>query len=276
MGRQDLAGTLTKLHLWSLTQFERVLYLDADTLVLRSLDPLLLSLPLGDFGGFAASPELGFPDCFNSGVMLLAPDADRHAALLRFAARTPSFDGGDQGLLNVFFGDGPLGQQQQQQQRRRHDALADAPAPVGQRKGSGGWASDSDEDSGVVLGAEEQGERRAGDRTSGPAQEDETPDPPTATGEDSHDAGAGGTWHRLSFTYNIELYRMYRLNMPAMFRYQDQHKVLHFIGKEKPWHFADGVVDISQDPSPYLRFYADNVARWWRVRKSLPEGADEA
>ncbi|KLU90050.1 D-galacturonic acid reductase [Magnaporthiopsis poae ATCC 64411] len=131
------------------------------------------------------------------------------------------------------------------------------PAPVRQRKGSSGGASDSGSaDSGVVvLGAEERGgERTAGDRTS-----EET----------------GGTWHRLSFTYNIELYRMYRLNMPAMLRYKDQHKVLHFIGKEKPWHFADGVVDISQDPSPYLRFYADNVARWWRVRRSLPEGADE-
>ncbi|KAL8348723.1 hypothetical protein RB598_001815 [Gaeumannomyces tritici] len=265
MGRPDLAATLTKLHLWSLTQFERVLYLDADTLVLRSLDPLLLLQPPPPTppGGLAASPELGFPDCFNSGVMLLAPDAGTHAALLRLAARTASFDGGDQGLLNMFFGDGPHAQQHHQQGR----------------KASTGGMSDS-ADSGVALGAGGQQEAEGEERTAsplGPVQE-EVPAPLTI-GENHHHGGGGGggsTWHRLSFTYNIEMHRVYRLYMPAILRYRDEHKVLHFIGRDKPWHFADGMVDVSKDPSPYSRFYADMVARWWRVRRSLPAGVDEA
>ncbi|KAI9739854.1 MAG: glycogenin glucosyltransferase [Claussenomyces sp. TS43310] len=120
MGRPDLAETFTKLHLWRQTQFRRILYLDADTLPLRAPDELF-ALP----HAFAAAPELGFPDCFNSGVMLLEPCRQTYQALLRRAGcldddnddddddhsgtnehtptPAPSFDGGDQGLLNAHF-----------------------------------------------------------------------------------------------------------------------------------------------------------------------------
>lgn len=37
IGRPDLHATLTKLRLWDLTQYDRVVYLDADTLVLANL-----------------------------------------------------------------------------------------------------------------------------------------------------------------------------------------------------------------------------------------------
>lgn len=55
---------------------------------------------------FAAAPELGYPDCFNSGMMVLTPSTDLYERLLQLAGTMPSFDGGDQGLLNIFFGDG--------------------------------------------------------------------------------------------------------------------------------------------------------------------------
>jgi glycogenin glucosyltransferase len=36
MGRPDLSATFTKIALWQQTQFRKIIYLDADTLPLRS------------------------------------------------------------------------------------------------------------------------------------------------------------------------------------------------------------------------------------------------
>lgn len=44
IGRPDLHATLTKLSLWELTQYDRVVYLDADTLVLADLGTYKRSL----------------------------------------------------------------------------------------------------------------------------------------------------------------------------------------------------------------------------------------
>lgn len=52
---------------------------------------------------FAAAPDVGFPDIFNSGFFVTAPDAGIYAALRAMAATGDSFDGADQGLLNQFF-----------------------------------------------------------------------------------------------------------------------------------------------------------------------------
>ena len=99
MSRPDLASTLTKLSLWNLTQYDTIVYLDADTLPFRAPDELF-DLDVS----FAASPELGFPDCFNSGVMVLRPSKEIFGKLSELAAAGQTFDGGDQGLLNIHFG----------------------------------------------------------------------------------------------------------------------------------------------------------------------------
>ncbi len=67
IGRPDLQATFTKLHLWSLTQYSRVLYLDSDTLPLQNLDHIFAVLGSSTVS-FAAAPEVGYPDTFNSGV----------------------------------------------------------------------------------------------------------------------------------------------------------------------------------------------------------------
>ena len=54
---------------------------------------------------FSAAPDAGWPDCFNSGVFVFAPSVDTFNKLMTHAATQGSFDGGDQGLLNTFFGD---------------------------------------------------------------------------------------------------------------------------------------------------------------------------
>jgi len=97
--RPDLGLTFTKLHCWRLTQFSKCVFLDADTLVLQNIDELF------GYDQLAAAPDVGWPDCFNSGVFVFCPSEETYRALLNFAITHGSFDGGDQGLLNLFFCD---------------------------------------------------------------------------------------------------------------------------------------------------------------------------
>lgn len=51
----------------------------------------------------SAACDVGWPDCFNSGMFVFVPSQDTYAKLIEFAKTTGSFDGGDQGLLNSYF-----------------------------------------------------------------------------------------------------------------------------------------------------------------------------
>jgi lipopolysaccharide biosynthesis glycosyltransferase len=98
MERPDLIATFTKIELWRQTQFKRIVYIDSDVVAIRAPDELL-SLDVD----FAAAPDVGWPDCFNSGVMVLRPSMQDYYALRALAERGISFDGADQGLLNMHF-----------------------------------------------------------------------------------------------------------------------------------------------------------------------------
>nr|XP_040229573.2 uncharacterized protein LOC120953575 isoform X1 [Anopheles coluzzii]XP_040229574.2 uncharacterized protein LOC120953575 isoform X1 [Anopheles coluzzii]XP_040229575.2 uncharacterized protein LOC120953575 isoform X1 [Anopheles coluzzii]XP_049462974.1 uncharacterized protein LOC120953575 isoform X1 [Anopheles coluzzii] len=97
--RPELGVTFTKLHCWRLTQFEKCVFLDADTLVLRNCDELFEREEL------SAAPDIGWPDCFNSGVYVYTPNMETFSSLVQYAVTHGSFDGGDQGLLNSYFSD---------------------------------------------------------------------------------------------------------------------------------------------------------------------------
>ena len=73
--------------------------MDADTLVLENIDDLF------DREELSAAPDAGWPDCFNSGVFVFRPSHDTYRSLLHFAVTHGSFDGGDQGLLNLYYSD---------------------------------------------------------------------------------------------------------------------------------------------------------------------------
>ncbi|XP_035492043.1 glycogenin-2 isoform X3 [Scophthalmus maximus] len=102
LGRPELGITFTKIHCWTLTQYSKCVFLDADTLVLSGVDELF------ERDELSAAPDAGWPDCFNSGVFVFRPSLRTHARLLDRALQHGSFDGGDQGLLNSFFSDWPL------------------------------------------------------------------------------------------------------------------------------------------------------------------------
>ncbi|KAL1282235.1 hypothetical protein QQF64_001038 [Cirrhinus molitorella] len=97
--RPELGVTFTKLHCWTLTQYSKCVFLDADTLVLCNVDELF------EYEELSAAPDPGWPDCFNSGVFVFRPSLNTHNQILEHAAQYGSFDGGDQGVLNTFFSD---------------------------------------------------------------------------------------------------------------------------------------------------------------------------
>jgi len=93
------ASVFAKLRAWELVDFERVVLLDADTLVLQNVDDLF------ERRTFAAGPDFFLPDHFNSGVMVLEPSADTFGRMLEALAVAGTYDGGDQGFLNTFYAD---------------------------------------------------------------------------------------------------------------------------------------------------------------------------
>uniref|UniRef100_A0A8C5G360 glycogenin glucosyltransferase n=1 Tax=Gouania willdenowi TaxID=441366 RepID=A0A8C5G360_GOUWI len=96
-GRPELGITFTKIRCWTLTQYSKCVFLDADTLVLCNVDELF------ERDELSAASDPGWPDCFNSGVFVFNPSLQTHAMLMDHAIKQGSFDGGDQGLLNSFF-----------------------------------------------------------------------------------------------------------------------------------------------------------------------------
>ncbi|RKF81862.1 hypothetical protein GcC1_021012 [Golovinomyces cichoracearum] len=100
MNRPELSSTFTKIILWKQLQFRRIVYVDSDIVALRAPDELF-DLP----HSFSAASDIGWPDIFNSGLMVLTPNMSDYNALLSMAREGISFDGADQGLLNMHFRD---------------------------------------------------------------------------------------------------------------------------------------------------------------------------
>ncbi|KAJ7110025.1 hypothetical protein C8R44DRAFT_884035 [Mycena epipterygia] len=99
LGRLDLNTVLTKLHVFRLTQYSKIIFLDADVLPIRPLSHLF-TLP----HDFSAVPDVGWPDIFNSGVLVLSPGEDKFTELNQLLKSKGTWDGGDQGILNEWRG----------------------------------------------------------------------------------------------------------------------------------------------------------------------------
>ncbi len=85
--RPELGVTFSKIHAWRLTQYHKCVFLDADTLVLQNVDELF------DREELSAAPDIGWPDCFNSGVFVFEPSMETYGQLLALALQVGSFDG---------------------------------------------------------------------------------------------------------------------------------------------------------------------------------------
>jgi glycogenin glucosyltransferase len=95
MVRQNFAFTLTKLRIWQQTKFTKVVFFDADVIVLKNVDEL-----------FEYEELSAVHDCcefFNSGMMVVTPSNQTFDDMMKKTRLTRSHDGGDQGFLNVYF-----------------------------------------------------------------------------------------------------------------------------------------------------------------------------
>lgn len=99
----------TKIHAWKLTEYDKVVLLDVDTIMLKNSDELF------ERPGFTAAPDLFPPDVFNTGVLVLEPSLeviifslrpDNHDFLQTYqdirSFRGPSWDMTDQQFLNSY------------------------------------------------------------------------------------------------------------------------------------------------------------------------------
>jgi len=100
-----------KLWIWSLTEYDKVVYLDSDLLVIGNIDELFdrdiwteIGAPANStHRNFAAAPDMIPPDRFNSGVMAIRPDMEIFTDMRNSLGRIPSYNKGDQGFLNAYF-----------------------------------------------------------------------------------------------------------------------------------------------------------------------------
>ncbi|VDM74273.1 unnamed protein product [Strongylus vulgaris] len=85
----------TKLRLWSMTEYDVIMYLDLDILPIRDLTPFF------QCGSFCAT--FRHSDKFNAGLLVLKPNLTVYEDLLAKAPELSTYDGGDQGFMNSYF-----------------------------------------------------------------------------------------------------------------------------------------------------------------------------
>lgn len=96
--------TFTKINLWNLTEFEHILFMDADAYPYqRGVYPLFQEMQQPDFLG--ATTFHNNKNRFRSGMMVIRPEESRFQHLKEFLTRNPVEIGaklGDQGVLNCY------------------------------------------------------------------------------------------------------------------------------------------------------------------------------
>ncbi|XP_057424029.1 inositol phosphorylceramide glucuronosyltransferase 1-like [Lotus japonicus] len=88
-------GVYTKLKIFNMTNYKKVVYLDADTIVVKNIEELFKC------GKFCAN--LKHSERLNSGVMVVQPSAAVFSDMMSKVTTLPSYTGGDQGFLNSYY-----------------------------------------------------------------------------------------------------------------------------------------------------------------------------
>jgi hypothetical protein len=96
-------NALSKLHIWNLTQYDRVVWLDADTMVLGNLDELFY-MPASFIGGVNLHTCHLSSAHLCSMLLVIQPRKDIFTSLINFLTESESpFPGGDQDLIEMYF-----------------------------------------------------------------------------------------------------------------------------------------------------------------------------
>ncbi|KFK26089.1 hypothetical protein AALP_AA8G201300 [Arabis alpina] len=92
-------GVYTKLKIFNMTDYKKVVYLDADTIVVKNIEDLFKC------SKFCAN--LKHSERLNSGVMVVEPSEVLFNDMMRKVKTLSSYTGGDQGFLNSYYPDFP-------------------------------------------------------------------------------------------------------------------------------------------------------------------------
>ncbi|KAK8542957.1 hypothetical protein V6N12_015532 [Hibiscus sabdariffa] len=92
-------GVYTKLKIFNMTNYEKVVYLDADTIVVKNIEDI--------FKCEKFCANLKHSERLNSGVLVVEPSEAVFNDMMSKVNILPSYTGGDQGFLNSYFSNFP-------------------------------------------------------------------------------------------------------------------------------------------------------------------------
>ncbi|KAK7269327.1 hypothetical protein RIF29_22051 [Crotalaria pallida] len=85
----------SKLRIWQLTMYDKIIFLDSDLLVLKNIDDFFI------YPQLSAAPNDKI--LFNSGLMVIEPSMCMFEHLMNQSLKVKPYNGGDQGFLNEVF-----------------------------------------------------------------------------------------------------------------------------------------------------------------------------
>ena len=92
-------NTFDKLSIFKLTEYEKLVYLDLDLLLLQNIDDLFC------YNGIAMARDFPFSNLHNSGVMVIEPDKNDYDGLIKLMVEKMNNQEqlGDQDIINEYF-----------------------------------------------------------------------------------------------------------------------------------------------------------------------------
>jgi glycogenin glucosyltransferase len=100
-------ATYSKLQVFGLTRFEKVVFVDADMVVCANIDELFERPHLSAVNAGGLLPGREDWVTLNSGLLVIEPRAEQHREMLGLVGRLPTRDHGDQTFLHAYLPDWP-------------------------------------------------------------------------------------------------------------------------------------------------------------------------
>lgn len=100
-----IRGTHTRFKAWNYTEFSKIIYLDADVMLMTNIDELF-DIP-NDFAAAPCARPTTIDPCFNAGLMVFRPDSNHYELIMKTWFKTAEEDTciHDQDLLTIYFVD---------------------------------------------------------------------------------------------------------------------------------------------------------------------------
>ena len=100
-----IKGTHTRFHAWNYTQFSKIIYVDADYMLMTNIDELF-DIP-DDFAAASCARPGVLDPCFNAGLLVFRPDSNYHREIIKLWWDTTEKDTcpNDQVLLWHYYAD---------------------------------------------------------------------------------------------------------------------------------------------------------------------------